>query len=39
MIVGGMLLVMKLSNPFPGLVVCAFGLYGAWLICSGIRRA
>jgi hypothetical protein len=39
MIVGGMLLVMKLSNPFPGLVVCAFGIYGAWLIGSGIRRA
>ena len=28
-----------LGNPIPGLVVLAFGIYGAWLIGSGIRRA
>jgi len=38
-IVGGLLLLIGLGNPIPGLVVLAFGIYGAWLIGSGIRRA
>jgi hypothetical protein len=38
-IVGGFMLVIGLDNPIPGLVVLAFGLYGAWIIASGIRRA
>ena len=38
-LVGGLLLLIGLGNPIPGLVVLAFGLYGAWLIASGIRRA
>jgi len=38
-LVGGLLLVISLGNPIPGLVVLAFGIYGAWLIGSGIRRA
>jgi hypothetical protein len=28
-----------IGNPIPGLVVCAFGVYGAWIVGSGIRRA
>ena len=28
-----------LGNPMPGLVPCASGICGAWLIGSGIRRA
>ena len=38
-IVGGLMLLIGLGNPIPGLVVLAFGIYGAWLIGSGIRRA
>ena len=38
-LVGGLLMVIGLGNPIPGLVVLAFGMYGAWLIGSGIRRA
>jgi len=38
-IVGGLLLVIGLDNPIPGLVVLAFGIYGAWIVGSGIRRA
>lgn len=38
-IIGGVLLAISLNSPVPGLVVCAFGSYGAWLIASGIRRA
>jgi hypothetical protein len=38
-ILGGLLMVIGLGNPIPGLVVLAFGIYGAWLIGSGIRRA
>ena len=38
-IVGGLLLVIGLGNPIPGLVVLAFGIYGAWVIGSGIHRA
>lgn len=38
-IVGGLLLVAGLDNPIPGLVVLAFGIYGAWIVGSGIRRA
>lgn len=38
-IIGGVVLVFGLGNPIPGLVVLAFGIYGAWLIGSGIRRA
>ena len=38
-LVGGVLLVIGLDNPIPGLVVLAFGIYGAWIVGSGIRRA
>jgi hypothetical protein len=38
-IVGGLLLLVGLDSPIPGLVVLAFGIYGAWIIGSGIRRA
>ena len=38
-IIGGLLLVIGLDNPIPGLVVLAFGVYGAWIVGSGIRRA
>ena len=38
-IIGGFLLLNGLDNPIPGLVVLAFGIYGAWLVGSGIRRA
>jgi hypothetical protein len=38
-VVGGLMLVIGLDNPIPGLVVLAFGLYGAWLVGCGIRRA
>ena len=38
-IVGGLLLLVGLDNPIPGLVVLAFGIYGVWIIGSGIRRA
>ncbi|MEE4270124.1 MAG: hypothetical protein V2I67_00515 [Thermoanaerobaculales bacterium] len=38
-LVGGFLLLISLDNPIPGLVVLAFGLYGAWIIGSGIRNA
>jgi hypothetical protein len=38
-IVGGLLMMIGLGNPIPGLVVLAFGIYGAWLVGSGIRRA
>lgn len=38
-IVGSLLLLVALDNPIPGLVVCAFGIYGAWIVGSGIRRS
>lgn len=38
-IVGGILMLIGLGSPIPGLVVLAFGIYGACLIGSGIRRA
>jgi len=38
-IVGGILLMISLGNPIPGLIVLAFGLYGGWIVGSGIRRA
>jgi hypothetical protein len=38
-IVGGLLLVIGLDSPIPGLVVVAFGIYGAWIVGSGISRA
>ena len=38
-IAGGLVLVISLGSPIPGLIVLAFGMYGAWLIASGIRRA
>lgn len=38
-ILGGFLLWVTLDNPIPGLFVLALGLYGAWLIIGGIRRA
>ena len=36
---GGVLLMIRLDNPIPGLVVLAFGIYGAWIVGSGIHRA
>jgi hypothetical protein len=38
-ILGGLLLIFGLDNPIPGLVVLVFGIYGAWVVGSGIRRA
>ena len=38
-IVGGLLLLIAVDSPIPGLVVCAFGIYGAWIVGSGIRGA
>jgi hypothetical protein len=38
-IVGGILLLVSLDNPIAGLVVLAFGIYGAWIVGSGIRNA
>lgn len=39
MLLGGILLLMILPSRIPGLIALAAGLYGAWLICTGIRRA
>lgn len=39
MVLGGLLMALRLSTPLPGLFVLAAGLYAAWLIGSGIRRA
>jgi uncharacterized RDD family membrane protein YckC len=36
---GGLLLLLTLSTPIPGIFVLAAGLYGAWLVGAGIRRA
>ncbi len=38
-ILGGLLLLLTLSTPIPGILVVAAGLYGAWLVGAGIRRA
>jgi len=36
---GGVVLLISLDNPIPGLVVVAAGIYAAWIVISGIRRA
>ena len=38
-ILGGVMLLIGLGNPLPGLFVIAVGIYGAWIVISGIRRA
>jgi len=38
-VLGGVLLLVTLDTPIPGLILVAFGSYGAWLIIGGIRRA
>jgi hypothetical protein len=38
-VLGGVLLLFILDTPIPGLILMAFGVYGAWLIIGGIRRA
>jgi hypothetical protein len=38
-ILGGVVLLISLGNPIPGIFVIAIGIYGAWLVISGIRRA
>lgn len=38
-ILGGLLLVLTLSTPIPGILVLAVGLYGSWIVGTGIRRA
>ena len=38
-ILAGVVLVIGLSNPIPGTFVMAAGIYGVWIVISGIRRA
>jgi hypothetical protein len=38
-ILAGVVLLIGLSNPIPGTFVVAVGIYGAWIVISGIRRA
>lgn len=38
-ILGGLLMLTSLDNPIPGLFILAIGIYTAWLIVAGIRRA
>lgn len=39
MFTGGLLMLLTLPSRIPGLIVLAAGLYGVWLIFTGIRRA
>ena len=36
---GGVVLLISLGNPIPGMFVVAVGIYAAWIVISGIRRA
>ena len=39
LLLGGLLMLFTLSSKIPGLIAGAAGLYGSWIVISGIRRA